>query len=88
MKRPVPSYCGHGEEHAEWYHRWADHDAGTVRLEFDCGLCDGIGLARIEPLSDEERDWNDRASMMREAGLSAEEQLRALTRIVRDGEAS
>lgn len=53
--------CPHGEEHAEWYYRSADHDEGTVRIEYDCGICHEAVLARLEPLSDAERDCNDRA---------------------------
>lgn len=61
-----PSECPHGEDHATWYYRYADHEAGTVSIEYDCGLCGEHNVvARVEPLSDGERDWNDRAKMYR-----------------------
>lgn len=59
--------CPHGEENATWYYRYANHEADTLTVKYDCGRCGLLGvIARVDRLDPEERAWNDKCAALRE----------------------
>ena len=61
--------CPHGEGHATWYYPWADHEANTLTLKYDCGLCGGNVTASVEPLSVSQRLWNNLCKAARDCSI-------------------